>query len=301
MSMKKSFCLLFFFLSTAAIVQGKIAVMDEYWTNRQAEAQKQSEAAYNPNPEQVTDQVNKQVGKALMATNGTRRNLRAHNANEPCKTTNPIDKRWRCDPNWANDRKKLVRGALGFGHLATGGAAGKYYTVTDASDGDMLNPKPGTLRHAVIQKEPLWIIFARSMIIKLEQELIMARLVQRMPRCRYGFIHVVNNDYTHWLMYAIGGSSNPTIISQGNRFIAPPNLAAKEITKREYVAESEWKNWIWKSEGDLMMNGAFFVESGAANSRSFSRLDMIKYKPGTFVTRLTRFAGALGCHPGKPC
>lgn len=54
-------------------------------------------------------------------------------------------------------------------------------------------------------------------------------LVQRMPRCRWGFVHVVNNDYTHWLMYAIGGSSSPTIISQGNRFIAPPNLAAKEV------------------------------------------------------------------------
>nr|QNI23761.1 AP2/ERF transcription factor [Camptotheca acuminata] len=39
-------------------------------------------------------------------------------------------------------------------------------------------------------------------------------LTQRMPRCRWGFVHVVNNDYTHWLMYAIGGSSHPTIISQ---------------------------------------------------------------------------------------
>lgn len=46
------------------------------------------------------------------------------------------------------------------------------------------------------------------------------RLVQRMPRCRFGYFHVVNNDYTHWLMYAIGGSSHPTIISQGNRYKA---------------------------------------------------------------------------------
>jgi pectate lyase len=53
--------------------------------------------------------------------------------------------------------------------------------------------------------------------------------VQRMPRCRWGFVHVVNNDYTHWLMYAIGGSQHPTIISEGNRFIAPPDLAAKEV------------------------------------------------------------------------
>ena len=55
------------------------------------------------------------------------------------------------------------------------------------------------------------------------------RLVQRMPRCRYGFVHVVNNDYTHWEMYAIGGSKHPTIISEGNRFIAPDNTNAKEV------------------------------------------------------------------------
>jgi pectate lyase len=37
----------------------------------------------------------------------------------------------------------------------------------------MINPKPGTLRHAVIQKQPLWIIFAHSMVIKLSQELLL--------------------------------------------------------------------------------------------------------------------------------
>jgi pectate lyase len=54
-------------------------------------------------------------------------------------------------------------------------------------------------------------------------------LVQRMPRVRWGFVHVVNNDYTHWEMYAIGGSQHPTIISQGNRFVAPPDPACKEV------------------------------------------------------------------------
>ena len=117
-----------------------------------------------------------------------------------------------------------------------------------------------------------------------------------------GFIHVVNNDYTHWLMYAIGGSSHPTIISQGNRFIAPPNHAAKEVTKRDYAPVDVWKNWQWRSEGDLMLNGAFFVESGVAKkNHGFGRLDMISAKPGTFVTRLTRFAGSLGCRVGKKC
>lgn len=54
-------------------------------------------------------------------------------------------------------------------------------------------------------------------------------LKERMPRVRWGFVHVVNNDYTHWMSYAIGGSHQPTIISQGNRFIAPHDPKAKEV------------------------------------------------------------------------
>lgn len=50
-----------------------------------------------------------------------------------------------------------------------------------------------------------------------------------MPRCRHGYIHVVNNDFTAWEMYAIGGSANPTINSQGNRYTAPINPNAKEV------------------------------------------------------------------------
>lgn len=40
---------------------------------------------------------------------------------------------------------------------------------------------------------------------------------------------MVNNDYTHWEMYAIGGSAEPTINSQGNRYLAPTNPFAKEV------------------------------------------------------------------------
>ena len=39
----------------------------------------------------------------------------------------------------------------------------------------------------------------------------------------------MNNDYTHWEMYAIGGSAEPTINSQGNRYLAPTNPFAKEV------------------------------------------------------------------------
>jgi pectate lyase len=414
-------------------LRAHIADFDEVWQKRAEEAKKAAMDAYNPNPEKVAENFNKRVHKAMEGANNTRRGLRKNNG--PCLATNPIDRCWRCRKNWARNRGKLASCVLGFGHKTRGGKGGKIYVVTDSSDNDLVNPKPGTLRHAVIQPVPLWIIFAHDMVIRLSEELIMTShktidgrganvhicngagitlqfvknviihglhihdikagngglirdsqdhfglrtasdgdgisiygsskiwidhvsmshcqdglidaimastaitisnchftnhneamlfgasdgysddqmmqitvafnhfgrgLVQRMPRCRWGLVHVVNNDYTHWLMYAIGGSQHPTIISQGNRFIAPANPFAKEVTKRDYAPESVWRQWTWRSEGDLMMNGAFFTQSGNP-IRHFSKKDMFSARPGTFVTRLTRFAGALNCVQQKPC
>lgn len=50
---------------------------------------------------------------------------------------------------------------------------------------------------------------------------------------------MVNNDYTHWEMYAIGGSAAPTINSQGNRFLAPNDQFNKEVTTISYTSESD--------------------------------------------------------------
>ncbi|KAG6599067.1 pectate lyase-like [Cucurbita moschata] len=410
---------------------------DEYWLTRANEAKKVAQDAYNPKPESVTEHLNVAVRLAMVGDNSTRRSLNKYKG--PCLKTNPIDRCWRCDKNWANNRKKLAECPLGFGHQTIGGKRGRIYVVTDASDDNLVDPKPGTLRHGVIQKGPLWIIFGRSMVIRLAQELMISSdktidargfnvhiaygagltiqfahnviihglhihniisksggyirdsvdhygfrtqsdgdgisifgsshiwidhvsmyacqdglidaimgstgitisnshfthhneamlfgasdsykedeimqitlafnhfgrgLVQRMPRCRFGFFHVVNNDYTHWLMYAIGGSQHPTIVSQGNRFIAPQNINAKTITKREYADESEWKKWSWRSEGDLLLNGAVFVGSGdqtKGKKKDLSRYDMISFKPGSYVKRLVRFAGTLECRVGKPC
>jgi pectate lyase len=110
-----------------------------------------------------------------LANNNTRRNL--HQQNDrlwagKCVATNPIDRCWRCRKNWIRERKRLVRCVKGFGRGTIGGAAGQYYVVTDPSDNDLVIPKPGTLRHAVVQDKPLWIIFARDMVITLREELI---------------------------------------------------------------------------------------------------------------------------------
>ncbi|KAJ3692020.1 hypothetical protein LUZ60_012370 [Juncus effusus] len=423
-----------FSISTFLVSEASIVEFDEYWTKKAQIAESIAKDAYKPDPHLVTNGFNKAVHKAL-DKNSTRRGLKAKYQG-PCLATNPIDRCWRCRKNWANHRKRLASCVKGFASGTVGGKFGAYYVVTDASDDDVVNPKPGTLRWGVIQNRPLWITFAYDMIIVLKQELMISSnktldgrganvhiangaqitvqfvhnviihnlhihdlkpgsggmvrdsvdhfgfrgvsdgdgisifgssniwidhvsmsncadglidvvqgstaitisnghftrhndvmlfgasdsysndqimqitvafnhygrgLVQRMPRCRWGFFHVVNNDYTHWLMYAIGGSKQPTIISQGNRYIAPPNQAAKEITKRDYATEAEWMNWVWKSQGDLMQNGAFFTQSGGQNERKFTKAQFIKAKPGSFVTRLTRFSGALKCRIGKAC
>nr|KJB60996.1 hypothetical protein B456_009G334600 [Gossypium raimondii] len=126
-------------------------------------------------------------------------------------------------------------------------------------------------------------------------------LVERMPRCRFGFIHVVNNDYNHWFLYAIGETSNPTIISQGNRYSAP-GFGAKEVTYRGLLKPGQWKNWNWVSEGDHFENGAFFTPSGNPSaSKQFGGDKMMPFKPGQMVPELTKYARPLSCTIGCPC
>ncbi|KAH7691860.1 Pectate lyase protein [Dioscorea alata] len=353
-----------------------------------------------------------------------------------CGTGNPIDDCWRCDPHWHLNRKKLADYGIGFGRNAIGGRDSPFYTVTDPSDIDPINPKPGTLRHAAIQSQPLWIIFNHDMVITLTQELILNNfktidgrganvhiangacitiqfitnviihgvhihdckptgnallrsspshygwrtmadgdavsifgsshvwidqcslsncadglvdavmgstaitisnnyfthhnevmllghsdsyetdkamqvtiafnhfgegLVEGLIRCRHGYFHVVNNDYTHWEMYAIGGSANLTINSQGNRYLAPTNPFAKEVTKRVETAQGVWKDWNWRSEGDLLLNGAYFTPSGAGASGSYSRASSLGAKSSSMVPSLTSGAGVLLCRNNVQC
>ncbi|WOL08011.1 hypothetical protein Cni_G16763 [Canna indica] len=340
-------------LAYVAFSSAHIAVFDEYWQMKATKAHNYTLKAYVPNPIFVVNQFN---GAANFANN-TWKNLRRKYTDQ-CLATNPIDCCWRCKANWESDHKRLARCAMGFGRHAISGLRGKIYVVTDASDDDLLNPRRGTIRFGATCNKPLWIIFARDMVTKLQQEvminsyktidagganvhiaygagltiqfmrhvvihnlhihdikpssggnirdsedhwgvrtrsdgdgisifgssniwidhlslsnyadslvdavngstamtisnchlthhndviLLVANdlyaedakmqvslaynhfergLVQRMPRCGWGFFHAVNNDYTHWIMYVIGNNQHPTIITQGNRFVGPPN------------------------------------------------------------------------------
>ncbi|KAF5193649.1 Pectate lyase [Thalictrum thalictroides] len=65
--------------------------------------------------------------------------------------------------------------AVGFATGVTGGAAGRYYTVTRSDDNEAKYPAPGTLRYAVNIAEKIkggvWIVFKESMIITLKEKL----------------------------------------------------------------------------------------------------------------------------------
>ncbi|KAJ7946320.1 Pectate lyase [Quillaja saponaria] len=349
---------------------------------------------------------------------------------------NLIDSCWRTQPNWAQNRRALADCAVGFGKGAIGGKYGGLYVVNDTSD-DPANPKPGTLRYGVIQTQPLWIIFAKDMVLTLKNELIvnsyktidgrganveiangpcitiqgvshviihgigihdckpgkaglvrsspdhvghregsdgdaisifsssniwidhcfLARctdglidiihastaitvsnnyftqhdkvmllghndeyaadkimrvtivfnrfgsgLIERMPRVRFGYAHVANNIYDQWLMYAIGGSANPTILSEANYFIASNDANSKEVTKREVNNEENWKNWKWRSSKDVFENGARFVPSGYGSCAPlYSGAQYFVVAPGSIVPALTSNAGPLSCVAGKAC
>jgi pectate lyase len=89
-----------------------------------------------------------------------------------CGSGNPIDDCWRCDFNWESPRQSLADCATGFGKISIGGKNGQIYVVTDDTDYDVINPAPGTLRYGVVKSEPLWIVFARNMMITLQEELV---------------------------------------------------------------------------------------------------------------------------------
>ncbi|XP_022635261.1 pectate lyase-like [Vigna radiata var. radiata] len=442
-SCKVAFILVAFAITIPCLEAG-IAAFDEFLQEKAVEAHEIAIKSYVPDPTNATTHQDihddEDFKKMSKKSNNTRRELKQNEKKKyhgPCLALNPIDRCWRCKENWAKNRFKLASCVKGFGRRAIGGANGKIYTVTDPSDDDPVNPKPGTLRYAVLQKDPLWIIFSRSMVIKLNYELLISSdktidgrgysvvikdgagltmqfvnnviihglkihqikstsggmirdswdhvgirtradgdaisifgssniwidhisladcedglvdiiqgstaitisnchmtkhndvmlfgasdtfsgdkimqvtvafnhfgqgLIQRMPRCRWGFFHVLNNDYTHWLMYAIGGSSGPTILSQGNRFIAPNNDAAKIVTHRDYAPSSEWEKWQWRSENDVFMNGAKFIQSGKPLGKlPFNKGFLMKPRHGSQANRLTRFAGVLNCKVGSPC
>ena len=78
----------------------------------------------------------------------------------------------------------------------------------------------------------------------------------------------------------------------------------RKVTMRMDTEESQWETWDWRSEGDLLVNGAFFVTSGAGTFNSnYEKAASVggSAKPSSLVAILTANAGALRCKVGSPC
>lgn len=118
---------------------------------------------------------------------------------------------------------------------------------------------------------------------------------QRCPRVRYGYAHVVNNLYDGWGIYAIGGSMNPKIRSEGNLFIASKS-GNKEVTWRGGVSKNGGRKWNWRSIDDKFINGAFFDATGRGVEKpNYNRDQKFQVGKADQVRALTKDAGALKC------
>lgn len=78
-------------------------------------------------------------------------------------------------------------------------------------------------------------------------------------------------------------------------------MNAFKVTKHESTPQSVWKNWNWRSEGDLMLNGAFFTRSGAGASPSYAKASSLSARPSSLVGSMTMGSGALRCRKGTRC
>ncbi|KAK3013507.1 hypothetical protein RJ639_010100 [Escallonia herrerae] len=118
--------------------------------------------------------------------------------------------------------------------------------------------------------------------------------VQRMPRVRHGYAHVVNNLYQGWGQYAIGGSMNPSVKSQANLFIAPKS-GNKEVTWRK--TDKNGMSFNFKSVEDVFENGASFTQThgGGGLKPNYNFEERFQVADARSVRSLTRSSGALRC------
>lgn len=78
-------------------------------------------------------------------------------------------------------------------------------------------------------------------------------------------------------------------------------LNEKQVTKRVDTAAGQWKGWNWRSEGDMMLNGAYFTPSGAGAAASYARASSLGAKSSSMVASMTSGAGVLTCRRRTTC
>lgn len=66
------------------------------------------------------------------------------------------------------------------------------------------------------------------------------------------------------------------------------------MTKRVDTKEGDWEGWNWRTDGDVLVNGAYFVPSGQGLSAQYSKASSVEPKSAAMIDQLTMTAGVLG-------
>lgn len=66
------------------------------------------------------------------------------------------------------------------------------------------------------------------------------------------------------------------------------------MTKRVDTDEKKWRDWNWRSEGDILVNGAFFIASGETVEVLYEKAYSVEPKSAALIDQLTTNAGVLG-------
>lgn len=66
------------------------------------------------------------------------------------------------------------------------------------------------------------------------------------------------------------------------------------MTKRVDTEEGDWAGWNWRTDGDVLENGAYFVPSGQGLSNQYTKAASVEAKSAAMIDQLTSTAGVLG-------
>lgn len=73
-----------------------------------------------------------------------------------------------------------------------------------------------------------------------------------------------------------------------------------QVTKRVESSHQKWRDWNWRSEGDIMVNGAYFITSGESLELKYEKAYSVEPKSAVLIDQLTVNAGVLGHRSPRP-
>lgn len=95
---------------------------------------------------------------------------------------------------------------------------------------------------------------------------------------------------SRWVAFLVVESGSKNM----RKFVIFVGFCLLQVTKRVGTSEDQWRGWNWRSEGDVMANGAFFVASGEGVEVKYEKAYSVEPKSAAYIDQLTLNAGVLG-------